>query len=37
MSSEIFNHVLPFIKNQRELNIWSNEYFLQLADMLKFC
>ena len=29
--------VLPFIKNQRELNIWSNEYFLQLADMLKLC
>ncbi len=28
--------VLPFVKNPSELNIWSNEYFLQLAGMLKF-
>ena len=28
--------VLPFVKNPRELDIWSNAYFLQLADMLKF-
>ena len=28
--------VLPFVKNPRELDIWSNVYFLQLADMLKF-
>ena len=28
--------VLPFIRNPRELEIWSNEYFLQLARMLKF-
>lgn len=28
--------VLPFIRNPRELEIWSNEYFLQLAGMLKF-
>lgn len=26
--------VLPFLKNKSELNIWSNEYFIQLADML---
>lgn len=28
--------VLPFIKNPEELTIWSNDYFLQLADMVKF-
>lgn len=28
--------VSPFIKNTRELDIWSNDYFLQLADMIKF-
>jgi predicted nucleotidyltransferase component of viral defense system len=28
--------VNPFIKNTRELDIWSNDYFLQLADMINF-
>jgi len=28
--------VLPFVKNPKELEIWSNDYFLQLADMIKF-
>ncbi len=28
--------VLPFIKNPSELDIWSNEYFVQLAGMMKF-
>lgn len=28
--------VLPFVKNPKELNIWSNDYFLQLADLIKF-
>lgn len=28
--------VLPFVKNPNELDIWSNEYFLQLADMIRF-
>jgi hypothetical protein len=28
--------VLPFIKNPEELEIWSNDYFLQLAEMIKF-
>lgn len=28
--------VEPFIKHQEGLEIWSNEYFLQLADMIKF-
>ena len=27
--------VLPFLNNPGELNIWSNDYFLQLADMMK--
>ncbi len=26
--------VLPFVKNTKELDIWSNEYFLQLMDMI---
>lgn len=28
--------VLPFIQNPQELDIWSNEYFFQLADKIKF-
>jgi len=28
--------VKPFIKNPEELVIWSNDYFSQLADMIKF-
>lgn len=28
--------VSPFIKEEKALDIWSNDYFLQLADMLKF-
>lgn len=28
--------VEPFIKNTESLEIWSNDYFLQLADMIKF-
>ena len=28
--------VRPFIKNTSEMNIWSNDYFLQLADMIQF-
>jgi len=28
--------VEPFIIDKRELDIWSNEYFLQLADMIVF-
>lgn len=27
--------VAPFLKNPQELSIWSNDYFLQLADKLK--
>jgi predicted nucleotidyltransferase component of viral defense system len=28
--------VLPFIQNPKELDIWSNDYFLQLADRVTF-
>lgn len=28
--------VLPFINDPHELDIWSNDYFLQLADKIKF-
>ncbi|ADY37341.1 hypothetical protein Bacsa_2808 [Phocaeicola salanitronis DSM 18170] len=28
--------VLPFVRNPKELDIWSTDYFVQLADMIKF-
>ena len=28
--------ILPFIRNPKEMAIWSNDYFLQLARMIKF-
>lgn len=28
--------VEPFVKDPKELDIWSNNYFLQLADMIKY-
>ena len=28
--------VMPFIKNLKDMTIWSNEYFLQLAKMINF-
>ena len=33
--SRVKEDVLPFLNNPGELNIWSNDYFLQLADMMK--
>lgn len=33
---QVKNDVLPFVKNPKELDIWSNDYFVQLADMIKF-
>ena len=30
------NDVRPFLKNPQEMEIWSTEYFLQLADMIRF-
>lgn len=28
--------VFPFVRNPKELDIWSNDYFLQLAKMIRF-
>ena len=28
--------VLPFVRNPKELDIWSNDYFMELAKLLKF-
>lgn len=28
--------VVPFIRHPKELDIWSNNYFLQLANMIRF-
>jgi len=30
------NDVRPFLKNPSEMEIWSNDYFLQLADMINY-
>ena len=27
--------VLPFVRNPKELDIWSNDYFVQLAGMVR--
>lgn len=34
--NQVKNDVLPFVKHPEELNIWSNDYFVQLADLMKF-
>ncbi len=34
--NQVKNDVLPFVRNPKELDIWSNHYFLQLADMIRF-
>ena len=28
--------VLPFIQNEKDLNIWTNDYFVRLAEMIRF-
>ena len=33
--SRVKEDVLPFLNNPGELDLWSNDYFLQLADMMK--
>ena len=34
--NQVKNDVLPFVRNPKELDIWSSDYFVQLADMVKF-
>lgn len=34
--NQVKSDVLPFVRNPKELDIWSNDYFVQLADMIKF-
>lgn len=34
--NQVKSDVLPFVRNPRELDIWSKDYFLQLADMIRF-
>lgn len=32
---QVKEDVLPFVRNLKELNIWSNDYFVQLAGMMR--
>ncbi len=32
--NQVKSDVLPFVKNPKELDIWSNDYFVRLADMM---
>lgn len=34
--SQVKSDVLPFIRDPRELDLWSNDFFLQVADLMKF-
>ncbi len=34
--NQVKSDVLPFVRNPKELDIWSSDYFVQLADMMKF-
>lgn len=34
--SQVKSDVLPFIRAPRELDLWSNDFFLQVADLMKF-
>ncbi len=33
--NQVKTDVMPFVRNPKELDIWSNDYFLQLAEMMK--
>ena len=33
---QVKEDVLPFVRNPKELDIWSNDYFVQLASLVKF-
>ena len=32
---QVKEDVIPFVRNPKELDIWSNDYFVQLADMVR--
>jgi len=32
---QVKEDVLPFVRNPKELDIWSNDYFVQLAEMVR--
>lgn len=34
--TQVKNDVRPFLKNANDIDIWSNDYFLQLADMIQY-
>lgn len=34
--NQVKSDVFPFVKNPKELDIWSNDYFIQLVDMMRF-
>lgn len=34
--NQVKNDVLPFVRNPQELDIWSNDYFVQLADRIAY-
>ncbi len=34
--NQVKTDVMPLVRNPKELDIWSNDYFLQLAEMMKF-
>lgn len=34
--NQVKSDVLPFVRNPQELDIWSNDYFVQLVDNLRF-
>lgn len=34
--NQVKSDVFPFIRNQKELDLWSNDFFLQVADLIKF-
>ena len=34
--SQVKSDVLPFIRDQKELDLWSNDFFLQVADLIRF-
>lgn len=34
--NQVKSDVLPFVRNPKELDIWSNDYFVKLVDLMRF-